>query len=310
MKLKQFFIEYFSMNRMQQSGTMVLIFLIIVVSLLPRFVARYNANRSQPDFARFDSIIANYEPIVDEPDSRQADTRIADTIFTFNPNTATYDDFLSMGLSERISANIVKYRNSGGKFRTPDDFARIYGINDSIYSRLKPYISIAASSQEKYPKQLAKKKYADNKRPEKSNKTVYEPKELLMVELNSADSAQLVALRGIGKVLAHRIIAYREMLGGFYSVEQLREIKSLPPETYANLYTQFTIDTSRISKIDLNNFQYKQLSRHPYMPVAQLNSITNYKRLMGNFRSVSDLLKYKLVDTLTYEKISPYLEVK
>lgn len=309
MKLKQFFIEYFSMNRMQQSGTMVLIVLIIVVALLPRIVARYNANRNQPDFARFDSIMANYEPLVNEPDSRQADTKIADTIFTFDPNTATYDDFLSMGLSERISANIVKYRNSGGKFRTPNDFARIYGINDSIYSRLKPYISIAANSQN-YTKQSTKKKYADNKRQEKYDRIVYEPKELLIVELNSADSAQLVALRGIGKVLAHRIIAYREMLGGFYSVEQLREIKSLPPETYANLYTQFTIDTSRISKINLNNFQYKQLSRHPYMPVAQLNSITNYKRLMGNFRSVSDLLKYKLVDTLTYEKISPYLEVK
>lgn len=309
MKLKQFFIEYFSMNRMQQSGTMVLIVLIIVVALLPRIVARYNANRNQPDFARFDSIMANYEPLVNEPDSRQTDTKIADTIFTFDPNTATYDDFLSMGLSERISANIVKYRNSGGKFRTPNDFARIYGINDSIYSRLKPYISIAANSQN-YTKQSTKKKYADNKRQEKYDRIVYEPKELLIVELNSADSAQLVALRGIGKVLAHRIIAYREMLGGFYSVEQLREIKSLPPETYANLYTQFTIDTSRISKINLNNFQYKQLSRHPYMPVAQLNSITNYKRLMGNFRSVSDLLKYKLVDTLTYEKISPYLEVK
>lgn len=309
MKLKQFFIEYFSMNRMQQSGTMVLIVLIIVVALLPRIVARYNANRNQPDFARFDSIMANYEPLVNEPDLRQADTKIADTIFTFDPNTATYDDFLSMGLSERISANIVKYRNSGGKFRTPNDFARIYGINDSIYSRLKPYISIAANSQN-YTKQSTKKKYADNKRQEKYDRIVYEPKELLIVELNSADSAQLVALRGIGKVLAHRIIAYREMLGGFYSVEQLREIKSLPPETYANLYTQFTIDTSRISKINLNNFQYKQLSRHPYMPVAQLNSITNYKRLMGNFRSVSDLLKYKLVDTLTYEKISPYLEVK
>ncbi len=309
MKLKQFFIEYFSMNRMQQSGTMVLIVLIIVVALLPRIVARYNANRNQPDFARFDSIMANYEPLANEPDSRQADTKIADTIFTFDPNTATYDDFLSMGLSERISANIVKYRNSGGKFRTPNDFARIYGINDSIYSRLKPYISIAANSQN-YTKQSTKKKYADNKRQEKYDRIVYEPKELLIVELNSADSAQLVALRGIGKVLAHRIIAYREMLGGFYSVEQLREIKSLPPETYANLYTQFTIDTSRISKINLNNFQYKQLSRHPYMPVAQLNSITNYKRLMGNFRSVSDLLKYKLVDTLTYEKISPYLEVK
>ena len=308
MKLKQFFIEYFSMNRMQQSGTLVLIFLIIVVVLLPRFVARYNANRNQPDFARFDSIMANYEPIIDEPDSRQADTKIADTIFTFDPNTATYDDFLSMGLSERISANIVKYRQSGGKFKKPDDFAKIYGITDSVYNRLRPYIYIMVSEDAAKPQKTYDKKTKRNSA--KPSATTYsQPKEQPMVELNTADSAQLDALRGIGPVLARRIIAYREMLGGFYSVEQLREIRSLPSETYASLYGQFYIDTTKITKIDLNDFKYKQLSRHPYMSVTQLNSIMNYKKLMGKFESVSDLQKYKLIDTLTYDKISPYLEV-
>lgn len=310
MKLKQFFIEYFNMNRMQQSGTIVLIFLIIVVSLLPRFVARYNANRSQPDFARFDSLMANYEPLPVATSEPVTHARNIDTVFTFDPNTATYDDFLCMGLSEKISANIVKYRKSGGKFRTPDDFARIYGINDSIYSRLKPYISIAAKAPSESQRQTAKKKYPDGKKTGKTTKPAYEPKELLIVELNSADSAQLVALRGIGSVLARRIIAYREMLGGFHSVEQLREIRNLSPETYANLFPQFTIDAAKIVKIDLNNFKYKQLSGHPYMSVAQLNSIMNYKKLMGNFKAVNDLLQYKLIDTLTYEKISPYLEVR
>ena len=310
MKLKQFFLEYFNMNRMQQCGTMVLIFLIIVVSLLPQFVARYNANRYQPDYARFDSIMANYEPIIDEPNLHFTDKIISDTVFTFDPNTATYDDFLSMGLSERMAANIVKYRKSGGKFRTPDDFARIYGMNDSIFSKLKPYISIASKTRGEYPKRSAKKKYTDNKRWESSIKTEYESRELSIVELNSADSAQLVALRGIGSVLARRIIAYRDMLGGFYSVEQLREIRNLPSETYANLYAQFVVDTLKINKINLNDFKYNQLSRHPYMSVAQLNSVMNYKKLMGKFSSVGELLKYKLVDTLTYEKISPYLEAK
>ena len=307
MKLKQFFIEYFTMNRMQQSGTLVLIFLIIVVALLPRFVARYNANRNQPDFARFDSIMANYEPLVDEADSRQADTKIADTIFTFDPNTATYDDFLSIGLSERISANIVKYRQSGGKFKKPDDFAKIYGITDSVYNRLRPYIYIMVSEDAGKPQKTYGKKTKRNSA--KPSETTYsQPKEQPMVELNTADSAQLDALRGIGPVLARRIITYREMLGGFYSVEQLREIRSLPSETYASLYEQFYIDTTKITKIDLNDFKYKQLSRHPYMSVTQLNSIMNYKKLMGKFESVSDLQKYKLIDTLTYDKISPYLE--
>lgn len=310
MKLKRFFIEYFSMNRMQLSGTMVLIFLIIFVSLLPRLVANYKANRSQPDFARLDSIVANYVPLDKAPVLQQSKTDIPDTVFMFDPNTATYDDFLCLGLSERISANIIKYRNSGGRFKTPTDFAKIYGISDSVYSRLEPYINIAAKTPAESKKQTAKKKYTDSKKSEQSARPAYEPKEKPIVELNSADSAQLVALRGIGSVLARRILTYREMLGGFYSVEQLREIRNMPPETYASLYPQFTIDTAKIVKIDLNDFKYKQLSSHPYLAITQLNAIMSYKRVQGKFNAVDDLLKYKLVDTLTYEKLSPYLEVR
>lgn len=306
MKLKQFFIDYFSMNRMQQSGAIVLIFLIIVVSLLPRFVDRYKTNRSRQDFSRFDSIMANYKPLPTA--SKEPETWTADTVFMFDPNTATYDDFLSMGLSERISANIVKYRKSGGKFKKPDDFAKIYGITDSVYNALLPYIYIKVSEEPAKPK----KSYVQRTKKQEGNKqsVQYHPTELPIVELNTADSVQLDALRGIGPVLARRIIAYREMLGGYYSVEQLREIRNLSPETYANLYIQFTIDSTKIRRIDLNNFEYQDLKKHPYMLVSQLNSIMNYKRVMGRFKSVDELLTHKLVDTLTYQKISPYLEVR
>ena len=307
MKLKQFLSEYFSMNRMQQRGTIVLICLIIAAVLAPLFVAYYRTKNNMPDFAKFDSIIANYEPIEVSPIAGSAPKVSADTVFAFNPNTITYEDLLCLGLSEKISANIVKYRKSGGTFRKPDDFARIYGITDSIYSRLKPYIVIEEKTTRQSTPKYAPKQSGNRKNANKSADSVPVSRPLLIVELNSADSAQLVALRGIGSVLARRIITYRDMLGGFYSVEQLREVRNLPTETYASLLHQFVIDTAAIVRINLNDFKYKQLSGHPYMSVAQLNSIMNYKKLVGKFNSVSDLLKYKLVDTITYDKIAPYL---
>ena len=132
MKLKQFFSEYFCMNRMQQSGTIVLICLIIVVSVLPRFVAYYRANSNMPDFAKFDSIMASYEVLEDVPVAAKMQSPAIDTLFAFDPNTVSYEDLLCLGLSEKISANIVKYRKSGGSFRKAEDFARIYGITDSV----------------------------------------------------------------------------------------------------------------------------------------------------------------------------------
>lgn len=306
MNLRRFFTEYFTMSKGQQCGTIVLICLIIIVAVLPRAVSRYKSNQHKLDYAMFEQLKNNMEWA--EP---QEDTlAIHDTVFTFNPNKISYDDLVCLGLSEKISANIVKYRRAGGKFKTPDDFAKIYGITDSMYAKLRPYISI--------PQQLAeqkhKKKNSTNKSYTYNNK--YERKRdkdnvtLSIVELNTADSAQLDALRGIGPVLAKRIVAYRDMLGGYYSVEQLREINNLTDKTYADLYIQFEVDTTKIRKIDINNFKYKQLSSHPYLPLAQLNSIMNYKRLMGKFSTVDDLLKYKLVDSVTFEKLSPYLEAK
>lgn len=297
------------MNRIQQSGSIVLVFLIIVVLALPRIAIYFRTKNSHPDFELFEKIQSSYVELNDDESVGQKPLA-DDTIFTFNPNDATFDDFVCLGLSERIAANIVKYRKSGGKFVVPDDFAKIYGITDSMFAKLRPYIDIPKRQTTKKYKKDAKhresytynNKYADRREENKASLTV--------VELNSADSAQLDALRGIGPVLAKRILAYRDMLGGYYSVEQLREVNNLSDKTYTDLYAQLEADTTKIKKIDINNFKYKQLSNHPYLPLSQLNSIMNYKRLMGKFTAVDDLLKYKLVDTATFEKLAPYLEVK
>lgn len=306
MNFKKFFKDYFTLSKTQQYGSIVLIFLILIAAVTPRIVSSCIEERRQPDFDKFREMMDNYvewtEPI--ETDDAQMQN---DTVFTFDPNIATYDDLLCLGLPEKVSSNIIKYRKSGGKFKTPDDLSKIYGINDSIFARLKPYISI----QQNVRQAKTKKTKRDNVQKQYSyGKSERSESNLTIIELNTADSAQLVLLRGIGPVLAKRIMTYRDLLGGFYSVEQLREIRNLSDETYTYLYMQLSADTAAITKIDLNHFKYRQLSNHPYMSLAQLNSIMNYKRLIGNFSSVNDLLKYKLVDTITYEKISPYLEIK
>lgn len=308
MKFKRFFKEYFTMNRIQQRGSIVLVCLIVIVLVLPRAVFYFKERRERPNLELFEEIMDNYVELGDDEPIQQM---FDDTVFTFNPNDATYDDFVRLGLSERIANNIVKYRKSGGKFKTPDDFSRIYGITDSMYEKLRPFIKIP-QQQQKGKKDIkgakSDKSHIYNNRYERKRDNYNET--LSTVELNSADSAKLEALRGIGPVLAKRIVAYRDILGGYHSVEQLREINNMSDKTFADLYAQFEVDTTKIRKIDINDFKYKQLSSHPYLPLAQLNSIMNYKRLMGKFSAVDDLLKYKLVDSVTFEKLSPYLEVK
>ena len=295
------------MSKGQQCGSLVIVCVIFGVVAMPRTVAYMRAQRQTADFAKMAEIKSKYSVFPESGTIKKRAANKLDTIFHFDPNTVTFDELVLLGLPEKTATAIVNYRKAGGKFRKPDDFARIRDIDDSVYNRLSPYINIVRAEQ---PKKTYSKDTKTTKKAKTSNQGWQDRKEAAIVELNTADSTQLVAMYGIGPTTARRIISYRRLLGGFYSVEQLREVQNFNEETYIKLYPQFAVDTSKIKRINLNDFKYNDLKRHPYVTTAQLNSIMNYKKLMGRFNAVGDLLKYHLLDTLTYERVQPYLEVR
>ncbi|MBO4602134.1 MAG: helix-hairpin-helix domain-containing protein [Salinivirgaceae bacterium] len=295
------------MSKGQQCGSLAIVCVIFGAVAMPRTVAYMRAQRQTADFAKMAEIKSKYSVLPESGTIKKRAANQLDTIFHFDPNTVTFDELVLLGLPEKTATAIVNYRKAGGKFRKPDDFARIRDIDDSVYNRLSPYINIVRAEQ---PKKTYSKDTKTTKKAKTSNPGWQDRKEAAIVELNTADSTQLVAMYGIGPTTARRIISYRRLLGGFYSVEQLREVQNFNEETYIKLYPQFAVDTSKIKRINLNDFKYNDLKRHPYVTAAQLNSIMNYKKLMGRFNAVGDLLKYHLLDTLTYERVQPYLEVR
>ncbi|MGI8576264.1 MAG: helix-hairpin-helix domain-containing protein [Egibacteraceae bacterium] len=54
-----------------------------------------------------------------------------------------------------------------------------------------------------------------------------------LISLGQATTEQLEELPGIGPVLAERIIAYRDEVSGFQSVEQLQDVSGIGEKTYA-----------------------------------------------------------------------------
>ncbi|MBR5167968.1 MAG: helix-hairpin-helix domain-containing protein [Salinivirgaceae bacterium] len=295
------------MSKGQQCGSLVIVCVVFGAVAMPRTMAYMRAQRQTADFAKMAEIKSKYSVLSESGTIKKRAANQLDTIFHFDPNTVTFDELVLLGLSEKTATAIVNYRKAGGKFRKPDDFARIRDIDDSVYNRLSPYINIVRAEQ---PKKTYSKDTKTTKKAKTSNPGWQDRKEAAIVELNTADSTQLVAMYGIGPTTARRIISYRRLLGGFYSVEQLREVQNFNEETYIKLYPQFAVDTSKIKRINLNDFKYNDLKRHPYVTTAQLNSIMNYKKLMGRFNAVGDLLKYHLLDTLTYERVQPYLEAR
>ncbi|MDZ7738398.1 MAG: helix-hairpin-helix domain-containing protein [Bacteroidales bacterium] len=72
-----------------------------------------------------------------------------DSLYSFDPNTASQDKLLGLGLSERQVRTIINYRSTGARFDEPEDFRKIYGIDSEMQDRLLPYIIIVGESGQK-----------------------------------------------------------------------------------------------------------------------------------------------------------------
>lgn len=128
------------------------------------------------------------------------------------------------------------------------------------------------------------------------------------MDLNSCDSAQLESLPGIGPVLSARIIKYRNLLGGFVSVDQLREVYGLPEETFNLVSSRLYTDTLIIRKIKINHTRYAELVRFPYFSKDEVAAITKYRQLIGPLKGINDLLSNRIIDSVKAGKIKPYLD--
>lgn len=127
-----------------------------------------------------------------------------------------------------------------------------------------------------------------------------------VVELNAADSAQLVRVRGIGPYYAGKILRYRERLGGFHSVRQLKEVNM----TYFNVDSAahcFRADTALIVRRELDTMSFKSILRHPYLEYEDVRMMFEAKRKFGRM-SVAVLEENGVLPAYKLKKIKPYFK--
>jgi DNA uptake protein ComE-like DNA-binding protein len=110
-----------------------------------------------------------------------------------------------------------------------------------------------------------------------------------VIELNTADTTTLKKVPGIGSVYAKRIVGYRNILGGYYSVMQLSEVYGIDEERYNALAPWFTADTAQISKLPVNQLSQDSLRRHPYINYNQAKIITQLRRQKGKLTGWENL---------------------
>ncbi len=208
-------------------------------------------------------------------------------LFNFDPNTASKEEFESLGLKSWQADNIIKFRDKGGVFKTKEDFAKVYGLEKKQIEKLNPYIEINPD-------------FAYDKTPSLKSNTI-------ILSLNSSTEEELQKLSGIGPYFAKRIVEYRTRLGGYLNVEQLMEVYGMTEELYNNISDNFTVETDVIVKLNINKADYKALVTHPYISKENAKNILNYRTFAGKIKSFDELLKKKAIDQEFYDKISLYI---
>ena len=223
---------------------------------------------------------------------------------SFNPNTADSLELLSVGLPPYVARNILRYRRAGGVFRHPDDLARIYGLHDTVFARIKSYITIPTASKPSAEVLTHDKSYDTNRREHpyaEYMRAKYKPGKF--VDLNTADTTELMKIPGIGPVRAKRIVEYRHSLGGYHSIAQVHEAYDLPE----NLGDWVHISTPEIKKLRINKATLSQLRAHPYLTFYQARAIVELRKREGDIRSIRQLLFLDEFTEADIARLTPYL---
>ena len=314
--------DYLTFTRRDRIAVIVILILIVAVFLLPKVIPKTSQKPQtmQPDTAWIAAMkrleVKTNENEMnpgasenDDNNSYQYDKRIGHynagskgELFYFDPNNLSADDWKKLGLRDKTINTIRNFLSKGGKFKKPEDLKKIYGLLPDEYDRIAAYIRIADNNILPPDEQEFRPTANNNSSNNKPGYTV--------IDINTADTTDFIALPGIGSKLASRIVNFRDKLGGFYSINQLAEIYGLPDSTFQRIRKYLKLENDVLKKININTATADELKAHPYIRYSLANPIIAYRNEHGPFSKIEDLKKVMAVSEDVYKKILPYLAIK
>ena len=223
--------------------------------------------------------------------------------FYFDPNIIEMDGLIDLGLSKREARVIINYRSKGGKFKRSEDLSKIYLLTKENYNRIKDFVVITEKEKPDVKPAFAADTL-NNVLP--AQKTAYVKK---IIDLNSADSVDLISLPGIGPYFAGKIIDYRERLGGYAASEQLMDIYGIDRERYSIFCERVWADKSKVVKLKLSEASADDLAKNPYIGAYIARSIVKFREsAKDNVITVTALVVNKILKEEIDKILVFYLE--
>jgi competence protein ComEA len=291
-KISYWIRNYFGFSQKETSGFIVIIILILFFLFLP-LAYKQLINSKTPDYTsdqrKLDSLIIKMEENIYKDSSSVKQANLTNIkLFPFDPNSAGKEEMLSLGFEKRMAERIINFRNKGGTFRIKKDLLKIYGLPNSLFLKLQHFILLPDSLTSAVKNKQQKKVHT--------------------FDINKTDTSQLNFLKGIGSILASRIIKYRDKLGGFISKDQFKEVYGLSPLALDELNKYaFIINDFTPQKIKINSADQLTLSAHPYITNKMAAIIINYRKQHGLFKTEGNIREMKSISPEEIKKVLPYL---
>ncbi len=309
--MKRFIFSAFHFSRKERIGTLLLTGICITVFALPEIAHWFHSPR-KTDFFAFQSDIQAFRQAMKSTETPSGEP-VGD-LFAFDPNTASFDDLVLLGLSEKIANIVCNYRDKGGTFRKPEDFQKIWSLPKEDYERLLPFIRIESAEDERFER-----------------KPVAQKVELFPFDPNTATEGDFLRL-GLPKWTIKSILNYRAKGGKFRSAADFRKIYNLDEEDYLRLEPYITIGTVAavepprpttysggnggerpkfVAKgpLDINRASMEDWQRLPGIGEKRARQIVNFRESLGGFLRVEQVGEmYGLPDSV-FQRIRPMLEL-
>lgn len=283
------------------------LFLILIFILLSIFYRLWNSSKdpvsieiSEIQKQEIQEFISSIEKKVEKKKeygpTREENKITEPEYFYFDPNTLSGKELSKLGLNDFVIGNILKYRDAGGTFTDPGDLKKIYGLDEREFNRLANWIDIPEQTREK----ALDKDLISGEEEIYLKDTAY--------ELNRVNFSDLMKINALTPKIAGRIINYREILGGYYDIQQLKEVYGMNDSLLSKIKPHLVIDTFALRKISLNTATFKELLRHPYLEKKQVKKIIRLKDFYGDSIRFQHLIKNRTLDDSTLDQIEPYFE--
>jgi DNA uptake protein ComE-like DNA-binding protein len=281
---------YLKFTRSQRAGLFVLLTLIVIFQIA-YFAFDFRAKESPP--TKKETWMALQVPLDSLKTAKAAESP---KIYPFNPNFITDFKGYKLGMSVAEIDRLLAYRKTDRYVNSAEEFQQVTQVSDSLLHAIAPYFKFPDWVKNRNKLKPYQKKY-------------FEKAIKIQIDINLATQEDLKKVYGIGDGLSERILKEKEKLGGFVSMEQMKEVWGLSPDVIEKLNESFKVAAlPEIKKVNINTATVKELMQFPYFRYALAKAIVTYRSMNGEIKTSEDLIKISGFPVDKLQIIALYLD--